>query len=158
MISSCAFIGAQQAAVYPADLRQETIATEISRLEASLAAPGLFDLQKNDLRIRLAMLYSHPNNAAPDFPRALQHLESDSRDRRKVDSRYVLMLLRNMQEMVETNDKLCRDLAEQKRQYQTLEKRCQALVQENQEKKEIIERLQYLDVELEKKRKQTGPR
>jgi hypothetical protein len=100
------------------------------------------------------MLYSHYENPAPDYARALKALEGYARlvgeKSLPEDVRYRLGLLRAAVG-TESLKKNIRTLEAENRKLRTER---ETLVSENAEMNEVIEKLKQLDVHMEKKRRE----
>ncbi len=101
-------------------------------------------------RFRLALLYSHHKNPAPDFARAenliKEYIKLNPDDRRLDDATYLLSLLQEINKTKQDcNEILQKENAKLKNENNDLSK-------ENQKMKGIIEELKSLDIRLEEKR------
>lgn len=157
---------------YIGDMTGEGIADQIGLLEQALSGPTVDEISRPALHLKLAMLYSHPDNPDPDLTRAVEHLEAYAAAGGPVDSQYALSLLRRLEEKTAAVDtQVDRTLAlQEKCDRLEQETRAQAAIIEEknkiieeqtgiiEEKTGIIEKLQSLDMKLEKKRQQTTGR
>ena len=136
----------------PTDLSGDVIAGKIQELEESLS--GQSGNTRAATLTRLARLYSHPNNPAPDLGRAISCLEAygELPGPPTVDAVFPLDLLQQLSRCRSQKRTSDADKAALNRKLEQLATRCRDLEAENQAKAEIIEKLKYLDIRLENRR------
>ncbi len=151
-LSGCAAISGTGPAPYPA-MSEGLITEEIDSVETSLlrVSNQYFNKsQRAELLLRLAMLYSHPDNPAQDYNRAIDCLEQYTGLEKTVNAEYALSLLKRLSEYASGKNKACAELMKQKKE---LEQQNRLLLEENLRYQQIIEKLKSLDIQLEKRRK-----
>ncbi|MFP3982312.1 MAG: hypothetical protein ACLFV2_01285 [Desulfurivibrionaceae bacterium] len=158
----------------PADQIKE----EISLLEKRIAAgPGSSTQEKllPEDYYNLALLYSHHNNASPDYSKALKALDRYTRNipphRKEYDVIYLENLLKDLEglvqikkgyvqlqgehiELEENYAELRRLLDELIQEYDNLMQEHGNLIQEHRDTKETLEQLKRLDIWLEQKKRE----
>ncbi|MFP4445727.1 MAG: hypothetical protein ACLFPD_05725 [Desulfosudaceae bacterium] len=136
----------------PPDLSEDAIAGQIRELEENL--PAQSGVTRATTLARLARLYSHPNNPAPDLDQAVACLEAygELPGTPTVDAVFPLELLRQLSRCRSQQRTSDGDITALNRKLEQLESRCRQLEAANQAKAEIIEKLKYLDIRLENRR------
>jgi hypothetical protein len=137
------------------DLAAETVAEKIASTNRALAEAAEADHQAQ-LLLTLSLLYSHPDNPAPDYARALECLRQYAqRDPQAVVSERIRHLKALLTAVTENAVRLAQ-LAEENRQQaekdKALDQKIQELERENRNMKAVIEKLKNLDIRLEKRR------
>ena len=150
-------------------LQQNAIADEI-KLQEKMTAAGNPETAKHlsaDSYYFLALLYSHHNNPAPDYPKALEALEHYEKlvpaEKRRIESRYLGKLLAEINEltlMAGENTNLEGEKIVLLKRCSTLRQEVADLSKENQtmkssieQMKNHIEQLKKLDMRLEQKKR-----
>lgn len=137
------------------DLTSETVAEKIADTTRALEDADQ-PAQQARLLLTLSLLYTHPDNPAPDYAQALDCLhQAAQRDPQAAASERVRHLTALMAAVAERTDRLAR-VAEENRQLtekgNALNQKIQELERSNRSMKAVIEKLKNLDIRLEKRR------
>ncbi|MEA3548792.1 MAG: hypothetical protein U9R66_14160 [Thermodesulfobacteriota bacterium] len=148
---------------YYLSVESENIEPEIVRLEKVIADEPDPETAAESFYY-LSLLYSHHKKRQPNYPKALQNLESYIRLNpeagKKNDVQYLLSLFREIETigaknhaLKAKNNALKKDRARLKSDTSTLKKEREQLTADNQNLQNIIEQLKLLDIQLEERRK-----
>lgn len=147
--------GPAPAALTVPDLTAETVAEKIASITRELEQTAEPTLQ-TELLLTLTMLYTHPDNPAPDYARALECLRQYARhDPQAGASGDIRRLTALLAAVTEKTDRLAR-LAEENHRLaaegHALNLKIQELERDNRSMKAVIEKLKNLDIRLERRR------
>lgn len=137
------------------DLTAETVAEKIAsttRGLAQTAEPAL----RAELLLTLTLLYTHPDNPAPDYARALeclrQYARHDPQAGASGDIRRLTILLAAVTEKTDRLDRLAEENRRLAAEGHALDLKIQELERDNRNMKTVIEKLKNLDIRLERRR------
>lgn len=134
---------------------KEAIAKEIFRLEKAIEqAPE--NSRKSAPYFHLAILYSHYNNPAPNYPRSLSMFEKflvlDPNSLKNEEVLYMKTLVKALVEADRKRMHTADTAAKFKQKNKKLKDANAKIIEENQELKDAIEKLKLLELMLEEKR------
>lgn len=125
------------------DLKGLKLTREITQMEAQISKSTDLSFQSK-AHLRLAMLYLHNNNPAPQYTAALKELELyvsiDGDGAKRIE---IQVLIRALRELARVND-----------DNRKLKAKIDQLAKENSEIKKTFEDLKSLDLKMEEKRRQ----
>jgi hypothetical protein len=135
----------------PAEAVAEKIATTTRGLEQAVE-PAL----QAELLLTLGLLYTHPDNSAPDYARALQCLRQYAEhDPQAAASDPIRRLTVLLAAVTAKTDQLTQLAAENSRlaaEGHALDQKIKELERSNRDMKAVIEKLKNLDIRLERRR------